>query len=226
MAEQTERIEPITPPIRHPKWRERGYLAVGFSLLLLGIDQATKIWIKTHMMLGESIRITDWFYIYFTENPGMAFGWELMDKTFLTLFRIVACVLIAWLISKIIRGQFSTGFLLCMVAIFAGAVGNIIDSVFYGQLFSHSYGEVATLFPPDGGYAGWLQGKVVDMLYFPLINTTWPQWVPLVGGSELVFFRPIFNFADACISVGVIVLIIFYSHSFSHLVGGTHRKDA
>lgn len=197
---------------------------MGFALLLLIIDQAIKIWVKTHMMLGESVKVTDWFYIYFTENPGMAFGWEVFDKLFLTIFRIIASVVIAWLISKVVKGRYSIGFLLCFVAIFAGAVGNIIDSVFYGEIFSHSYGQLATLFPAEGGYAGWLHGKVVDMFYFPIINTTWPDWMPFWGGEELIFFRPIFNFADACISVGVICLILFYTHSFSNLLGGDKGK--
>ena len=112
-----------------------------------------------------------------------------------------------------------------MVAIFSGAVGNIIDSIFYGKIFSHSYGQIATLFPEEGGYANWLHGKVVDMFYFPIINTTWPEWMPFWGGEELVFFRPIFNFADACISVGVVCLILFYAHSFSHLLGGSKSVE-
>lgn len=201
--------------------KSRAWIAILFAFALLLIDQAIKIWIKTHLMLGESIHVTDWFYLYFTENPGMAFGWEVIDKLFLTIFRIMASVAIAWLVAKIIKGRYSIGFLLCMVAIFSGAVGNIIDSIFYGKIFSHSYGQIATLFPEGGGYANWLHGKVVDMFYFPIINTTWPEWMPFWGGEELVFFRPIFNFADACISVGVVCLILFYAHSFSHLLGGS-----
>lgn len=206
--------------------KSRAWIAVGFAVLLLLIDQVIKIWIKTHMMLGESIKVTDWFFIYFTENPGMAFGWEVIDKLFLTLFRIVASILIAWLITKVVKGKYSMGFLLCIVAVFSGAVGNIIDSVFYGKIFTHSYGEVATMFPEGGGYAEWFHGKVVDMFYFPIINTTWPEWVPFWGGEELIFFRPIFNFADACISVGVICLILFYPHSFSRLLSGEKESKA
>lgn len=201
-------------------------MAAGFALFLLVIDQAIKLWVKTNMMLGESIKVTDWFYIYFTENPGMAFGWEFFDKIFLTVFRIIASFGIAWLVSKIAKGRYNTGFLLCMTAIFSGAVGNIIDSIFYGHFFSHSYGQVATFMPSGGGYETWLHGKVVDMFYFPIINTEWPDWMPWVGGEEFVFFQPIFNFADACISVGVIILIIFYSRSFSELLGGNkHQKQ-
>lgn len=205
--------------------KSRAWIAILFAFALLLIDQAIKIWIKTHLMLGESIHVTDWFYLYFTENPGMAFGWEVIDKLFLTIFRIMASVAIAWLVAKIIKGRYSIGFLLCMVAIFSGAVGNIIDSIFYGKIFSHSYGQIATLFPEGGGYANWLHGKVVDMFYFPIINTTWPEWMPFWGGQELVFFRPIFNFADACISVGVVCLILFYAHSFSHLLGGSKSVE-
>lgn len=223
MAEQLEQTQ-SSAPFRHPKWRERSWLAIGFAILLLVIDQAIKIWVKTNMVLGESIKVTDWFFIYFTENPGMAFGWEFFDKIFLTVFRILASIAIAWLIAKVVKGEYKTGFLLSVVAIFSGAVGNIIDSVFYGQFFTHSYGQLATFLPKGGGYETWMHGKVVDMFYFPIINTVWPDWVPFVGGDELVFFRPIFNFADACISVGVIILIIFYAHSFTKLLGGEDKK--
>lgn len=208
--------------------RRRIVLAVVLALALLVIDQVIKVWVKTHMLLGESITITDWFRIYFTENPGMAFGWEIFDKLFLTFFRIIASVLLAWLVIRVAKRRYATGVLICLVAIFAGAVGNIIDSVFYGKIFTHSYGQLATAFPepPEMAYGDWFQGKVVDMFYFPIIQTTWPEWMPIWGGEELIFFRPIFNFADACISVGVIALLIFYSSSFAHLMGsiGGDRK--
>lgn len=227
MSEQIGHTQQLSStPFCHPKWRERSGIAIGFALLLLVIDQTIKLWVKSHMILGESKRITDWFFIYFTENPGMAFGWEFFDKMFLTVFRIIASIIIAWLIAKVIKGRYNIGFLLCMVAVFSGAVGNIIDSVFYGHFFTHSYGQVATFLPEGGGYATWLHGKVVDMFYFPIINTVWPDWMPWVGGEELVFFQPIFNFADACISVGVVILIIFYAHSFTELLGGSGKKKA
>lgn len=196
-------------------------LSVVLALALLVIDQMIKVWVKTHMVLGESITITDWFQIYFTENPGMAFGWEIFDKLFLTFFRIIASILLGWLVVRVAKRRYATGVLICLVAIFAGAVGNIIDSVFYGKIFTHSYGQLATAFPepPEMAYGDWFQGKVVDMFYFPIIQTTWPEWMPFWGGEELIFFRPIFNFADACISVGVIALLIFYSSSFGHLMG-------
>lgn len=200
--------------------RKKGILTAGFIFLLLLIDQVIKFEVKTTMMLGESIRITDWFYIHFTENPGMAFGWEIFNKAFLSIFRVIASGFILWLISKICRSDYSIGFLLCICAIFAGAVGNIIDSIFYGIIFDHSMGQVATLFPEGGGYAGWLHGKVVDMFYFPLIEGTFPEWLPFWGGEDFIFFRPIFNFADACISVGLAVLVLFYTKSFSRLLGG------
>lgn len=206
--------------------RRRLILALLLALLLVIIDQTIKIWVKTHMELGESIHIADWFQIYFTENPGMAFGWELFDKIFLTFFRIVASVLLCWLLVFATKRRYSTGVLICLVAILAGALGNIFDSIFYGQIFTHSYGQVATMFPdpPEVGYADWFQGKVVDMFYFPIIQSHWPDWVPGRGGEELIFFRPIFNFADACISVGVIALLIFHSGSFAHLMSSIGRK--
>lgn len=201
------------------------WMAIAMSIGLLAIDQFIKIWIKTHMMMGESIKVTDWFYIYFTENPGMAFGWELMDKLFLTVFRILASIAIAWLMYRSVKREYSVGVTLCLSAIFAGAVGNIIDSVFYGQFFTHSYNQVATFVTDGSGYADWMHGKVVDMFYFPIIHTTWPGWVPWIGGQEFIFFRPIFNFADACISVGVVVLILFYSQSFSKLIGTFSKNN-
>lgn len=205
----------------NPKAKRRGWMVIGIALLLLVIDQAIKFAVKLNFKLGDDYKVTDWFYIYFTENPGMAFGWELFDKAFLTIFRLIASVVIGWLILKAVRGKYSNGFLICLVSILSGALGNIIDSVFYGQIFSHSYGQIAELFPQGGGYAGWLQGKVVDMFYFPIIETSWPSWMPWVGGDEFIFFRPIFNFADSCISVGVIILLLFYSHSFAQLIGGS-----
>lgn len=207
------------------KSRQRMLLAMGFVVLLLVIDQWIKVSVKTTMMLGESIHVADWFYIYFTENPGMAFGWEVVSKSMLTIFRLVASGLLVWLLWRTAMRNYSFGFLLCMAAILAGALGNIIDSVFYGVFFDHSYGQIASFVSVGNGYAGWLHGKVVDMFYFPIINTVWPSWIPILGGQELVFFRPIFNFADACISVGVICLIIFYSHSFSSLLGSEKEKE-
>jgi signal peptidase II len=210
--------------------KQKGWGAVLIVLLLLTIDQALKIWVKTHMQLHESIEITPWFYIFFTENPGMAFGLEIIGKLFLTLFRIVAVVFIAWYLYGIIKKDYKFGYIACVALIFAGAIGNIVDSVFYGVIFDHSHGQLATLFPAAGGYGTWLHGKVVDMFYFPIIETVMPAWVPIWGGETFVFFRPIFNMADSAICVGVVVLFIFYrrtlSKSLSKEAKGKEEDDA
>jgi signal peptidase II len=179
-------------------------------ILILLLDQTLKIWIKTHLQLHESIHIFSWFQLYFTENPGMAFGMEIMNKWLLSGLRIVAVAAIAYYIAKLIKRDAPLGYLLCIALIFAGALGNIIDCVFYGVIFDHSYGQIATFLPENGGYATFLQGKVVDMLSFPLIHATYPEWVPRWGGEEFVFFRPIFNVADSAICVGVATLLLFY----------------
>lgn len=185
-------------------------LLVIFSVLL--IDQIIKVYIKTHMYWHESIRITDWFYIYFTENNGMAFGLEVIGKLFLTTFRIAAVSLIGWFLYRFVKRGVKTGFIVCISLILAGALGNIIDSVFYGVLFTEStHSQIASLAGEAGGYASWFYGKVVDMFYFPIIETNWPQWMPFVGGEHFIFFSPIFNFADAAISCGIIALLLFYS---------------
>ena len=201
----------------------KGKGAVLIVMLLLLFDQLLKIWVKTHMELHESIEITPWFYICFTENPGMAFGIEVIGKLFLSLFRIVAVIFIGYYLWKLVKRNYAFGFIVCISMILAGAMGNIIDSVFYGVIFDHSYGQVATLFPPDGGYGTWLHGKVVDMFYFPLIETTFPEWLPIWGGQEFVFFRPIFNLADSSICVGVFFLLLFYRDTFSKSLN-THEK--
>ena len=193
----------------------KGKGAVLIIILLLLLDQALKIWVKTHMSLHESIEITPWFYICFTENPGMAFGIEVMGKLFLSLFRIVAVGFSGYYLYKIIKQNYPFGFIACIAMVLAGATGNIIDSIFYGVIFDHSYGQVATLFPPDGGYGTWLHGKVVDMFYFPLIDTYLPQWLPIWGGEHFVFFRPIFNLADSAICVAVFMLLLFYRNTLS-----------
>ena len=194
------------------KFLTKGYLSAFIVIAVLIIDQIIKIWVKTNMYWHESIKITDWFYIYFTENPGMAFGMEIFGKLFLTLFRIVAICFLVYYVSKIRGKGFPKGYIVCVAFIMAGAMGNVIDCVLYGQLFSESTPfSVAELVPWGEGYAPLLKGKVVDMFYFPLVSWDWPHWLPFIGGNHFIFFSPIFNFADACISCGVIAILLFYS---------------
>ena len=200
----------------------QGRLAALIVLVVLVIDQVIKICVKTGMYLHESIHVTDWFYIYFTENNGMAFGMEIIGKLFLSLFRIVAVVLIAWYLTRVVKQKprVKNGYIVCLSLILAGAVGNIIDCVFYGEFFSAStHTDIATWVPMGQGYADWLHGRVVDMFYFPIIDTYWPDWMPFVGCEHFIFFSPIFNFADAAISCGIIALLLFYSR---YLNEGTH----
>ncbi|MDR0748742.1 MAG: lipoprotein signal peptidase [Tannerellaceae bacterium] len=202
----------------------KGWGAVLAIILLLILDQTLKIWVKTHMQLHEGHQITSWFYIYFTENPGMAFGIEVFGKLFLSIFRIIAVGFIGYYLYKIVKEQYKFGFIICISFIFAGAVGNIIDSIFYGVIFNHSFGQVASFMPEGGGYATWLHGKVVDMFYFPLIETVLPDWVPVWGGKDFIFFRPIFNIADSVICVGVFILFIFYRHTLSKSLSKEEKK--
>ena len=194
---------------------KKAWGAAAVILLLLFLDQASKIWVKTHMQLHESIEIFSWFQLYFTENPGMAFGMEFFNKLVLSVFRIAAVIAIAYYLIRLVQRNYSFGFITCVALVFAGALGNIIDSVFYGVIFDHSYGQVATFMPAGGGYASLLHGKVVDMLYFPLIQTTFPDWLPIWGGEEFIFFRPIFNLADSSICVGGALLLLFYHRTLS-----------
>ncbi len=182
-------------------------------LLILIIDQIIKIWVKTNMELNDTIYIFGkWSQLHFVENKGMAFGLELggdNGKLFLSLFRVVAIVGIIWYLRSISRKKTSTITLVSISLILAGAVGNIIDSAFYGLIFNSSAGQVAELFPAGGGYGSFLYGDVVDMFYFPMIHGTYPDWFPYMGGDSFIFFRPVFNFADASITCGVILFIIF-----------------
>ena len=195
-------------------WLTQGRLAVLIIVAVLVADQLIKIAVKTNMYMHESIRVTDWFYILFTENPGMAFGWEFFDKLFLTLFRIVAVAVIGYLLHRIIRKGVPTGMVVCVSLIVAGAAGNIIDCVFYGLIFNNPPAPFVANFVPFGtGYESAFHGKVVDMLYFPIIESTWPDWMPWVGGRDFIFFSPVFNIADSYITVAVLYLI-FFKHKY------------
>jgi signal peptidase II len=187
--------------------------------LILMADQVLKFWVKTNMSLGEEIKILgNWFIILFVENNGMAFGFEFAGeygKIFLSIFRILAVTAIGWYLVKLAKQNLPMGFIACIALIFAGAVGNIIDSAFYGMLFDHSYGQIASFLPEGGGYSTFLHGKVVDMFYFPLIQGHYPEWFPFWGGDSFIFFRPVFNIADSSISIGIVSILLFYRKYFN-----------
>lgn len=190
----------------------KAWMAVAIVVAILLIDQIIKIEVKTNMTLGEAKRVTDWFYIEFIENNGMAYGMKLINKLVLSLFRLFAIGFIGYYLAKIIKKNVAPlGYIVLIAMVLAGAAGNLIDCLFYGLIFDASTPFTVSQFVPFGeGYSTFLHGKVVDMFYFPIIQTTWPEWVPYFGGSEYVFFSPVFNFADACISVGVVALLLFY----------------
>ena len=193
-------------------------MAVLIILAILLIDQAIKIWVKTSMTLHENIHVTDWFYIAFIENNGMAFGMQLGSKILLSLFRVVAISLLGYYIWLQVRRGAKTGYIVLLSMVLAGAAGNLIDCMFYGLVFNASSPYYVSYFVPFGtGYAPFLMGKVVDMFYFPLIESDWPQWMPFVGGDHFVFFSPVFNFADASISVSVVWLLLFYRKEISSI---------
>lgn len=197
----------------------RGKLAVIITLAVIIIDQIIKIVIKTGMFLRESIDVTSWFKIFFIENRGIAWGVEVMPQMFLSIFRIVASLLITYLLYKLVRQKAKKGFIVCVALILGGALGNIIDNIFYGAIFTESTPTVKAVLTSIGqGYGGFFHGKVVDMFYFPIIETTWPQWMPFVGGEPFTFFNAVFNFADSAISCGVIAIILFYAKYLNSLM--------
>ncbi len=202
----------------------RGKLAALIIALVIVIDQAVKIWVKTHFYYGEEVQITSWFKLLFIENNGMAFGMELGSKLLLTVFRIIASgafIYYLWRLRN--RTDIPKAYVACIALITAGALGNVIDCIAYGLIFNNPMPpQVAQLFPPDGGYSTLFNGRVVDMLYFPLCEWNWPDWLPWIGGNHFVFFQPIFNIADASLSVSVIVLILFYAR---YLAVGSHDAE-
>lgn len=200
--------------------------AIFIIALVIIVDQALKIWIKTTYPIGPVTNMfgLPWARLYFIENEGMAWGWTLggeWGKMLLTLFRLAAVIFGTWYLARIVKQQYSKGFIICAALIYAGALGNLIDSLFYGLIFDEStYTQVATLFPAKP-YGTFLHGKVVDMLYFPMVHSHFPNWIPVIGGKEFEFFSPIFNIADASISVGVIALLLFQKR----LLKKTHTED-
>lgn len=199
-------------PGKFPGW------AVGLIIILiLAADQLLKIWVKTHFYLGEDLELTTWFHLKFIENNGFAFGIEWLNKYVLTFGRIIAVALFIWMMVKVLKMRdLRKGFLVSFALIIAGAAGNIFDCVFYGELFSNPMPpEIAVVFPQGGGYAGWFEGRVVDMLYFPLFSFTWPEWMPVIGGKPFEFFQYIFNIADSAITIGVLMMLFFYSKDAS-----------
>lgn len=193
-----------------------GRMAILLVIAILLIDQLIKIWVKTNMTLHESIQIADWFKICFIENNGMAYGMEIGSKLLLSIFRIIMIGVLGYYLYLQVKKKARTGYIVCLSMVVAGAVGNMIDCMFYGLIFNASSDFYTSYFVPFGtGYAPFLMGKVVDMFYFPLIVTTWPQWMPFVGGEDFIFFSPIFNFADASISVGFVLLLLFFREELS-----------
>lgn len=190
----------------------KGWWALIVILLVIIVDQAVKIYIKTHMFWGESISVLPFFELRFVQNPGMAFGWQLGSKLFLTIFRICAVAFLLWYLIRLRKvSRAPLGYVICFALITAGAAGNIFDCVFYGEIFNNPFPPGVAHFVPWGnGYGAMFEGMVVDMLYFPLFSFVWPSWMPMVGGETFSFFDPVFNIADAAISVGIITLLLFY----------------
>ena len=203
-----------------------GWLVTAMVLVLLVIDQIIKVYIKTHFCLGESVRVTDWFYIEFVENNGMAWGMSFIGKFWLSLLRTAAIIVLTWYLHKIIcKGTYRKVYIYLVALVLTGAIGNMIDSMFYGLMFTASSTSYVSYLVPFGtGYSEFFMGKVVDMFRFPFFTYTWPEWFPFFGGSHGTFFDPVFNFADSCVSVGVISLLLFCRKELEQL--GGDKKDS
>ena len=221
----------IEPPLDHfLSHMSIGKKSILIILIILTLDQLFKILIKTNMSIGQEIPVIgNWFILHFTENNGMAFGMDMPGengKIFLSIFRILAVTGIAFYMRYLIRQKAHNGLVLSVALILAGAAGNIFDSLFYGMIFNDSCGKVTTLFPDGGGYSSFLHGRVVDMLYFPVIRGYWPDWFPFRGGQSLVFFRPVFNIADSSITVGVFIILFFKKRFFAELEKKEEKNPA
>ncbi len=201
-------------------------MAILIGLLVVLFDQLLKIWVKTSFYFGEELEITSWFKLCFIENNGMAFGWQFGSKLFLTIFRILFVGAIIYYLLKLRKcSGVKFGYLICVALVLAGAIGNIIDCVFYGVMFNNPMPpDTALIFPDGGGYAPLLQGRVVDMFYFPLFSFNWPDWFPIIGGKHFEFFKPIFNLADAAISCGIIAILLFYSKHMGYTFSELKRR--
>ena len=204
----------------------KGWVALGAIILILVVDQIIKVEVKTNMYLHESIRITDWFYISVVENNGMAYGMTFINKLALTLFRMAAIAVIGVYLYRQVKANARWVYVVCLALVMAGAAGNLIDCIFYGQIFSLSTPESIAHFVPWGqGYEEVFYGKVVDMLYFPIFETDLPQWLPFWGGEHYIFFSPVFNFADSCITCGVISLLLFCRTELSGISFSASGKE-
>ena len=204
-----------------------GWLGTAMVVGLLIIDQWIKLYIKTHFCLGESVRVTDWFFIDFIENNGMAWGMSFIGKFWLSLVRSVAIIFLVWYLHRIIKqGKHRLVYIFLVALVLAGAIGNMIDSMFYGLMFTASSPYYVAYQVPFGeGYAPFFMGKVVDMFRFPFFTYTWPEWFPIWGGQQGTFFDPVFNFADSCVSVGIIAMLIFCRKELEELGEGKKKSS-